>query len=382
MSYVSSYTYIPCNEDALNTKSYKYNDENYDIIRYDKSKITNDNINTYGLYRSLVCKGKKILTYSPPKSYPYDLFTTMFNSSQCVAEEYVEGTMINMFYDNDKNEWELATRSSVGGKVNYFNRNNMTFRQMFLETCNSSNLEFDMLDKNLSYSFVMQHPNNRIVIPFTDMKLYLVACYKIYNETVAGHDAWTIDVIDINGIKEGLNKAKIYYPKQYTFELFDELVNIVNTYENYTNVGIVIHNPFNGTRTKIRNEKYEYVRKLRGNQPKLQYRYLELRVNKQTDEYLKYFPEDNNNFRSYETEIINYTTLLYNYYVNCFIHKQQLLQYYPYEYKLNMYELHGKYINTLKPNNQSISMKYVIDYINMLPPAKLMYAINYNKRNQ
>ena len=29
-----------------------------------------------------------------------------------------------------------------------------------------------------------------------------------------------------------------------------------------------------GTRTKIRNNNYEVVRKLRGNQPKLQYNYL------------------------------------------------------------------------------------------------------------
>ena len=373
-SYAINHTYTPIREDALNTKSYKYNDENYEIIKYDKSKMTNDNINTYGLYRSLVCKDNKMMTYSPPKSYPYDLFTNMYDSSECVAEEYIEGTMINMFYDNDKNEWELATRSSVGGKVNYFNRNNMTFRKMFLETCNSSNLEFNMLDKNLSYSFVMQHPNNRIVIPFTDMKLYLVACYKINNENC------TIDVIDINGIKESLNKVKIYYPKQYTFELFCELVNIINTHETYTNVGIMIHNHSKGTRTKIRNEKYEYVRKLRGNQPKLQYRYMELRMNNQRDEYLKYFPEDSNYFRAYETEIRNYTTFLYNYYVGCFIYKQSKLQCYPYEYKLNMYELHEKYKNILKPNNRSMSLKFVIEYVNSLPPAKLMYAINYNKR--
>ena len=66
------------------------------------------------------------------------------------------------------------------------------------------------------------------------MKLYLIACYKINNENSS------IDVLT-NGIKESLNKAKIYYPKQYTFELFSDLVNIVNT-QSYTNVGIMIHN--------------------------------------------------------------------------------------------------------------------------------------------
>ena len=376
MTYVSAYTYsVNFDENSLNTKLYKYNDENYEIIKYNKSNINTDNIDTYGLYRSIICKNKKILAYSPPKSHNYDLFTSMYDCNECVAEEYIEGTMINLFYDKDKNEWELATRSSVGGKVNYFNRNNVTFRQMFLEACNDSNLEFDMLDKNLSYSFVLQHPNNRIVIPFTENKLYLVACYKINNETSS------IDVIDINSIKHLFNNIKLYYPKQYTFETFTELVENVNTYESYTNVGIMIHHPFSGKRTKLRNKNYEYVRKLRGNQPKLQYRYMELRNAGIIDEYVTYYPEHIKYFKSYENEIREYTTVLYNYYVNCFINKQQPLKNYPYEYKLNMYELHSIYKNILKPKNQSISIKYVIDYINMLPPAKLMYAINYKKRN-
>lgn len=375
MSYVITYTYNLGTAHSLNIKSYKYNDENYEIMKYYKSNINDDNIDTYGLYRSVIWKNKKILTYSPPKSQKYDTFTNMYDKcNECVAEEYVEGTMINIFYDADKEEWEIATRSSIGGKVNYFNRNNLYFRQMFIEACNDSNLEYDMLDKNLSYSFVLQHPNNRIVIPFTEKKLYLVACYKINKETS------TVDLVDINSIKHQFNNIKIHYPKEYTFETFNDLLDIVNDMSAYTNVGIMLHHPFSGKRTKLRNNKYEYVRKLKGNQPKLQYRYMELRIDGNLDEYIKYYPEDINYFKACENEIREYTNVLYNYYVNCFIHKQQMLQYYPYEYKLNMYELHGKYITTLKPNNQSISKKYVIDYINMLPPAKLMYAINYKKR--
>ena len=60
--------------------------------------------------------------------------------------------------------------------------------------------------------------------------------------------------------------------------------------------------------------------------------------------------------------------------------KKIKLKDYPYEYRLNMYELHNKYINILKPKKQTITKNYVIDYINSLPPAKLMYAINYEKR--
>ena len=56
---------------------------------------------------------------------------------------------------------------------------------------------------------------------------------------------------------------------------------------DYKIVGAVVK--CNGVRTKIRNPTYENVRLLRGNQPKLQYRYLMLRSNQKVSEYLKYY---------------------------------------------------------------------------------------------
>ncbi len=78
--------------------------------------------------------------------------------SECDVEEYVEGTMINMFYDYDGEEWEIATRSTVGGKTNYtISRfSTLTFRDMFLEACNNADFDFALLDKTLCYSFVLQ----------------------------------------------------------------------------------------------------------------------------------------------------------------------------------------------------------------------------------
>lgn len=358
----------------LYVKYYIYNNEKYKFIKYDKVKLNNNNYNTIGLFRSFVCKNNNILCFAPPKSVNFEQFTSSHIESECVAEEYVEGTMINLFYDIEQQDWEIATKTTVGGKVNYFNTNKMFFRQMFLEACNEANLEFDSLNKKLCYSFVMQHPNNYIVIPLTETKLYLVACYKINNSNK------TIQVIDVKSIKNDFNNIKIYYPRQYTFDNFEQLDDIVANLHMDSYVGLMIHHHSTGERTKLRNFKYEYVKKLRGNQAKLQFRYLELRVSKQIKEYLYYFPESTYLFNKYETELHNFTNNLYKYYVNCFILKKIKLKDYPYEYRLNMYELHNKYINILKPKKQTITKNYVIDYINSLPPAKLMYVINYEKR--
>lgn len=363
-------------ENTLNlcVKYYIYNNEKYKFIKYDKVKLNSNNYNTIGLFRSFLCKNNKIVCFAPPKSVEFEKFTSTHIERDCVAEEYVEGTMINLFYDNEQQDWEIATKTTVGGKVNYFNTNKMLFRQMFLEACNDCNLEFDNLNKELCYSFVIQHPNNLIVIPLTEIKLYLVACYKINNSNK------TIQAIDVNSIKNNFNNIKIYYPRQYIFDNFEQLHEIVHKLHMDSYVGLMIHHHSTGERTKLRNIKYEYVKKLRGNQAKLQFRYLELRATKQIKEYLYYFPESTNSFNKYETEIHNFTNNLHKYYVNCFISKQIKLKDHPYEYRLNMYELHNQYINILKPKKQTITKMYVIDYINSLPPAKLMFAINYEKR--
>ena len=53
----------------------------------------------------------------------------------------------------------------------YLDENKKTFRYLFLDVMNSTNLEFDNLNKEYSYSFVIQHPENRIVSPFDEKKI-------------------------------------------------------------------------------------------------------------------------------------------------------------------------------------------------------------------
>ena len=361
----------------LTIKNTSYNGSSYGIIKYDKKKLTDEKIETSGLFRSIVYKNKKIIAIAPPKSASYNTFMTQHDLYDCVVEEYVEGTMINLFYEEDSGEWEIATRSTVGGKTNYtISRfSSLSFRDMFLEASNNANFEFDILDKTLCYSFVLQHPKNRIVVPFKETQLYLVACYRI-------NENYTIDAIDIKTVKESLNSTKILYPKQ--FDDINEVYNLTelmsDSFGDYTVVGFMIHHHASGTRCKIRNEgTYEYVRKLRGNQPKEQYRYLELCHNGRLDEYVNYYPEDKEVFNKYRDEVNYYITSLYQNYVNCFIKKMDVLKNYPYQFKTHMYQLHQIYLNEIKPGNMQYNN--VVQYVNRLPPAKLMFVLNYHLRS-
>ena len=369
----------------LTRRQWRHRDGNYDIIKYDKGFLSFDRVPTAGLLRSVICKNGKILCFAPPKAMEPQRFEESYTPDACVIEEYVEGTMINVFWDQtigDEGDWEIATRSSVGAKMAFFTAGSVTpsdtFRGMFLETCNNVGLEFDYLDKSLCYSFVLQHPKNRIVVPFSRTSLYLVACYKIDNETK------TITSIprEEPGNKLRVAGADIRYPEpRGEWSSWDELkAKWASGNTEYRHVGVMVYHKETGTRTKFRNPNYEMVRKLRGNQPKEQYRYLSLRSQGKMREYLQYYPEDKESFNMYRNQVHDFTKQLHSNYLSCYVRKEDPLRRYPYQYRTHMYELHQRYIETLRPQGGAVTKSVVIEYVNGLHPAKLMFSLNYSMR--
>ena len=119
------------------------------------------------------------------------------------------------------------------------------------------------------------------------------------------------------------------------------------------------------------------MRKLRGNQPKLQFNYLTLKQENKVGEFLQYYPEHTVIFNKFKLAVYHYTSNLFMNYISCFVRKEKPLKEYEFEYKTHMYKLHEKYKTDLKPNQKSIDKKFVIDYVNALHPAQQMFLINY-----
>lgn len=360
-----------------------YEDTDTYILKYDKQYISHDNVNTLGLFRSLIFHNDTLVGFSPPKSSYIEKNDDLYKALEYknievlhekvnTIEELVEGTMINVYYYNFN--WHIATRSKIGAKVYYFHNNNTselsttqqkTFRTMFLECMNHIHLEFSHLNKDYCYSFVMQHPENRIVLPIKEMALYLTNVYHIYGTE------YKVQTIDMNEIKQSFNLLKnihIKYPKAYT--VTDLLCNSIYYIQGYSFY-------CDGNRYKIRNKNYEYVRKLRGNQPKKQFHYLTLRKTKNIKEYLKYYPEDSIVFELYREQLHAFSWFLYETYVNCFIKKQfhfNTIEKYIQPY---VYQLHSTYLHSLLPNGNKINFNEVKQFVNSLDPKQQMFLINY-----
>ena len=92
----------------LSKLSSKIGDFNYDIYRYNKSKLTEDNIQQLGLMRSLIIHNNKIVSFSPPKSISSSKFIDSNKFNDIIIEEFIDGTMINLFHVPGLNDLNLA----------------------------------------------------------------------------------------------------------------------------------------------------------------------------------------------------------------------------------------------------------------------------------
>ena len=366
------------------------NNASYSIVRYDKNLLSVDLVPTYGLCRSVIVNSNnEVICFSPPKSIKSENFIQHYSpdSKDIIAEEFIEGTMINVFWDSSlgiNGGWEISTRNTVGATSTFYKgANSKTFRDMFLEAAKECNLEIAKLDTKYCYSFVLQHPENRIVVPFKKPQLYLIGMYFIVNE----FDNCYVHVGTREGLMEGyfINdlKTTVKFPEVYKFSSYAELIEKYGSMNTrYDIVGVMLHNIATGERAKIRNPVYEQVRNLRGNQPKLQYQYLCLRKEGKVGEFLKFYPENKREFSAFRDQVHLFTETLFNNYVACYIKKEKPLCEYPDKYRTHMFNIHQKYINELKEDKKYVTNTFVQKYINELHPSLLMFCLNHDLRKR
>lgn len=324
--------------------------DNYRIINYKKDKLESGK--DYGVFRSVVLnKDSQVVSVAPFKSCSAEEIQNIAHGYW--GEEFVEGTMINLFFDPAVNTWEIATRGAIGGHNKFYSESTMNFREMFFDACKQNLLDnFDHLPKNYCYSFVLQHPLNNIVQYHRMPHLYLV------------------EVFELNGTKNKklnfrllkLFPRPIRYPRLFACNSLNELEQQFAGEKCPFNVmGVVVKNTIT-CRSKIRNPAYEVARKLRGNEPVLFYQYLDLIRSKRLKEFLKFFPHYRNAFNQFQSDIWMTSSEIAQCYHECFVKKTKPLKEYENPYKNIMYNLHELYKQILRPEGKVMTPHVVLNY--------------------
>ena len=378
----------------------------YRIYKYDRKKLEGELYSTRGMFRSVVTSGDRLVCFSPPKSIGWEEAYDEMERDEVTINEFVEGVMVNVFYDEmaeggtegdgSKGGYVYCTKSSIYGKGTFFDNGIYpvrTFGELFLEVCESVGLKLDSLDKTLCYSFVMQHPSYRIVKPISKASLTLVAMYKVDTEKLCVCNVRTSDYIEELG-------AGVRLPTKYTLEdelTYDTVYRMVCELSSNGGYGklsqglmLTYYNQDGECkRTKVRDTRHQQIHQLRGNEPKLEYHYLILRGQNRVKEYLEYYPEHRAKFMEYRKKVTDFTMRLHQLYRDIFILKKgegvsgggKLLGGAPYQYRTRLYDLHSHYINVLRPKGEGVTFEHVKNYVNGMIPAKLMFSLNYDRRN-
>lgn len=297
----------------------------YTLMKYPPEKKYDP---LYRKLRSAIYKGDRLVCMSPGKSVPLDETIPI---GDYTVEDFVEGVMINVFYDED---WKIATKSNIGANCRFDSPR--TFAELFEDCKQAVGLDYDMLNKNLSYSFVMQHPDHRIVTPVTKPSLVCVAKF--------------------HGEEEFL--ADLFPPARHLFSSWEEAKEAA---QRGLGKGLVFK--YKGLRSKIRNRMHHSIEQLKQNIPFTE-RYIKLRNKPQLKEYLFYFPEEKGKADALETKIQEKTQLLYTTYRDCFMFKKEKAKEHP--LKTILYDLHTIYLQELYPH--SLLKKRVEEYV-----CKYMY---------
>jgi hypothetical protein len=357
------------NDSNINIKNF----DNYQLLNYNKENI-NINFDIYKCFRSIIIDKitKEYIVISPFKSLDLNQFIENYsNLNDNIVEEFIEGSMINLFWDKYNSNWQISTKTTIGGNVKFFS--SKTFNDLFYETVTSCNLNLDELNKTICYSFVIQHPENRIVTKYHKPYLWLIEAYQIINDDIIILD--TRELVKTDSFKNSYVKCPNIIKN---FNNYDELIHFYKE-NKYNIMGVTIRNGIN--RTKIRNSNYEKIRLLRGNSAKLQFHYYLLLKEDKIDEYLKYFNEHKRYFKNYNEMDTKYIKKLYDYYVKCYIKKEDKLINFPTNYKTHLFNLHKIYYEQLKPKKEVINMNIVKIYVMNLDTKLHMWSVNFDNYN-
>jgi len=408
-------TYVlNANADETNTTLQTKYSSLYKIINYDAQYVCFDDEET-GKYRSVIFNTTgdrpRLVSFSPPKSIPMSVFKQRHAPVNNVIPlgveitEIVEGTMIQLFYDHDFQTWEIATKSAIGGDYWYYRNyygehtdspNQMTFRNMFMDAIgahdnddlNASRLVKD-LKKNCCYSFVLQHPQNHIVLTIDCPRVYLVAIFEI-ESNVATWLPLYMTVCNSPELEKLRGLGTFLLPENHDFSnhLIPSFHNGQTYFRNYdaieavkerasSYVGYMFVDTITGDRSTITCDYYERLKEIRGNHPNLQYQYLCLLRTNKMREFLHYFPMYKKLFMAFYTQLNAFVQYIHQGYVQHYILKQPRPDSVSRHLWFHICRIHHDvYLASLSNGEKKkITRKVVWDYFVELEPAVLMFAL-------
>ena len=362
-----------------------------------------------GAFRSVVWNTatNRPVSVTAYKSEQGECIPSFTSDSTIQMEEFVDGVMLGQFWDSTTESWRIHTRSTLDAKCRYFSKRSFAelFQEAVTATYGSDAPVTDRLDKSVSYTWILQHPENRVVCPIQKPRVVLVAAHRIGHrddgamESVAapegivtprqyftkGADA-TVGRMDMSMMLEVIGMGRTEGEPQPGFvpvDLPGVVTMLASMRGSMRYQGVVIKNaadPFK--RWKMRTQTYNQVRNLRGNTARRDFLWMDMWSKGGLEEYLKHYPEE----RQATTDLINrwksITQLVFKTYVDAFKARTLDRSQIPAKIRPLVYGLHNLYMTGLKPNHKSLDWRETVRWMNDRDTAQKIFVLNWDLRQE
>jgi hypothetical protein len=152
-------------------------------------------------------------------------------------------------------------------------------------------------------------------------------------------------------------------------EMRSQFYNVLKKTSEMYPMGIMITCINTGKQSVIFNENYEFIKKIRGNNPNLQYHFFQLRKNNKINEFLNYFPKYKKAFHQFSKQYQDFVTTTHQHYFNYYV-KREREQLVEKKYFIHIAKIHNEiYIQTQKVIKRST----VLEYFDKMSPSQLLY---------
>lgn len=359
------------------------------IIRYDK---THSHMNHPHVRwcRSVVWDkvGMRPLSVAPPKAslstplcieQPVKMVVEEVGQGTLSVEEYVDGFMIQVYQAKGDATLSIATRSKRDASGTFYSAR--PFRALFLEAFGPSFKELAETEWEQGqgqeqdtvgrwWSYVVQHPEHRIVTPIPSARLHLVQRGYV---TVTGNIHLWEECPSLS-LSLALTESATATPEQ----TIQEWIQQVNQVQSWGFRGVVIKNR-TGERWRFRSEKYMAIQALRGREANGYERYARIFTQNLSGVYLQYYPEDMIPFSLCGVFMNDINHVLYRMYHAVFVSKSITLSQIHRIYRPHVYAIHGIYLTMLRPSKKWMTVQDIRVYLIQQPPVRIAFLIRHHQ---
>jgi hypothetical protein len=309
---------------------------------------------------------------APPKA---SKLTDTSAEEATIAEEFVDGTMVNLFCVGDTGLVNLATRSRLGGKSRFY-ETGPTFEEMFQDALKAHSipsmndiLPSDPVASSVFTSTVLQHPSNRIVKSIGSPTFQLVHQGRVFAD---GRVELEEDASEMQCAKEG----DFFEIQPYSLNAVkgaksvESWVSQQGLERGFGWQGLVLKDG-KGRRWRVRSLGYETVRRIRGNESTAEERFARLRKDRIVEQYISFYPEDRPQLYELEGRLRKNTRQLAQFYTDVFRTRKTPYHELPWPYKHHVSVLHNIFKDHLRAKEKKIDLEEVIRYVNGLTSEDL-----------